>query len=202
MSSGKRIATAVVGWALACAAHSVQALDLSAYFPTPLKATWIYNCTTNRGVSGTTASQVTAVTNPGVVAFVQVDPACAGNEQFVLNRTANQLALVTVGYLQQGSTLQYSPPAGFLPATANVGDTLVSSGTFTVTGPQAFSGTYSANVRIDGVESVATAAGVFKDALRVSQNVTHVFTANGQSVNATIADVRCLLKDVGEVKLT
>jgi YD repeat-containing protein len=83
-----------------------------------------------------------------------------------------------------------------------VGDSIPSSGRFTQTGPQSGSGTYTANVHIDGVESITTAAGRFKDALRVTQTIAHTATVNGQTFSYTFTDVRWLVNGVGEVKLS
>jgi YD repeat-containing protein len=128
-----------------------------------------------------------------------VDATCAGNTLYAFSNNSD--ALMLDHYVQQGATVQFTPAVTFLPRTANIGDSIFSAGSFSVSGGQSQTGTYTANVHIDGWERVITAAGVFNDALRVTQTITESMVVNGQTLSSTITDVRWLAKDIGEVKL-
>jgi hypothetical protein len=209
-----RLIAMVIG---AVASHSAAALDLLQYFPTSEGAKWEYRYTESSAEGACTGVRIV---NVGTESFKQATlvttapqaDKCAGRRplpEFVpttetldTDMSAYRLVARAAGNRQQGGTLRWVTPLLFMPTYSNIYQTFSSAGTLTEEGgTQARSASYSAMVKVVGLEDVTVPAGKFKSTVHL-QLIERRSYSGPLPVRVVERTDRWLARGLGVVRVT
>lgn len=206
-------------WLSVCGGWSVSAnaFDLLQYFPTSEGAKWEYRYTESSpggacagvrivNVGSESFDQATLVTTApeadkcsGIRPLPEFAPT---TETLNTNMVAYRLVARTARNLEQGSTLRWITPLLFLPTYSNIYQTFSSTGTVTEEqGAEVRSASYSATVKVIGLEDVTVPAGTFKSTVHLQLIERRSFSAPVGSRLVERTD-RWLARGVGVVRVT
>jgi hypothetical protein len=179
-SLGRRLLIASL-WA-AGFAPSARAFDLLQYFPTSEGAQWQYRYSESSTEGGCTGTRTVKVDSESFsqAMFLTTAPQadkCSGirpfpefvgiTETLDTNMVAYRLVARAAGS-EQGSTLRWAGPLLFMPTYSNVFQTFSSAGTVTeARGEEVRSASYTATVKVVGLEEVTVPAGKFKSTVHL-----------------------------------
>jgi hypothetical protein len=194
---------------------SAHAFDLLQYFPTSEGAKWEYRYTESSTEGGCTGTRLVSVSSESFdqATLVTTAPAadkCSGVRpfpEFVVTTDTFNTNLIAYRLVaraaedQRGSTLRWITPLLFMPTYSNVFQTFSSAGTVTeARGEEVRSASYSATVKVVGLEDVTVPAGKFQSTvhLQLIERRTYSLPVPTRVVERTD---RWLARGVGVVRL-
>ena len=192
----RRISSTIAALLLIQSGNAFAQYQMTDYFPLPVGGTWTYELSLD---GSTVIAEVIGTSTVNATPVAELDN--GGGGVFSYSNDSSGLRLHRIETEFPSSTVTFSPPIVQASATANVGDSLQSSGsaTFSVPGSGSFPLSYSATSTIETVEQVIVPAGAY-DALRMRFSFTLTGTVNGTPVNDTTTSVLWLAEHVGVVR--
>jgi hypothetical protein len=194
---------------------SAQAFDLLQYFPTIAGAKWEYRYTESSTEGGCIGTRLVSVTSESFDQATLATTApeadkCSGvrpfpefvdtTDTFNTNFVAYRLVARAAGD-GRGSTLRWVTPLLFMPTYSNVFQTFSSAGTVTeARGQEVRSASYSATVKVIGLEDVIVPAGKFQSTVHLQLIERRTYSAPTPTRVVERTD-RWLARGVGVVRV-
>ncbi len=181
---------------LATANPAFAMFPMADYFPLPEQATWDYRLSLD---GSTVTAQVVGTSMVGGMITTDLENGVGDILSFTNDAGGLRLHRLETGVPR--STVTFDPPIPMALATANVGDSLDSSGdaSFAVPGAGTFPISYSSTATIAAEEQVTVPYGTF-DTIRLVLSFTLTGTVNGQPINDTVVSTLYLADGIGTVR--